>query len=56
MVAVLLALLGVAQATPCSNQPSDGKSIYDFELTTVNGEPLTLEKGKKVLLVNVATY
>jgi hypothetical protein len=56
MVALVLTLFAVAQGTPCSKQPSDGKSIYDFDLTTLSGEPLSLQKGKQVLLVNVATY
>jgi hypothetical protein len=56
MVAVVLALVGLAQATACSKQPTDGKSIFDFDLTQLDGEPLTLQKGKQVLLVNVATY
>jgi hypothetical protein len=53
------ALLGIAQATLCPVKPhefTNGKSIFDFDLRTLDGEPLKLKTDTQVLLVNVATY
>jgi hypothetical protein len=59
MVPLAWALLGIAQATLCpatSEMRTRGKSIFDFDLRTLDGEPLKLKKDTQVLLVNVATY
>jgi glutathione peroxidase len=39
------------------NQAQDKKTFYDFNVTTIDGQPINLSafKGKKVLVVNVAS-
>src|SRR4051812_29906184 len=50
-------LAAVAVATCSSFIVLEKKTVYDFPLKTLEGEPVTLAKykGKKMLLVNVAS-
>jgi glutathione peroxidase len=52
----LLAILAYA-AVPAKKREPSGKTIYEFNVRTLEGEEMTLEKykGKKMLIVNVAS-
>jgi len=55
---MLAALVGGGWALAQASQGGKGKTLYDFNLTAIDGAPLPLSKfhGKVVLLVNTASF
>lgn len=54
---MFLCCVTVAATTALGDEKADAKSIYDFEVTTIDGEKVKLEKykGDVLLIVNVAS-
>ena len=57
MFIIGLSVFSLALVSPMENIEETPESFHEFELTSIDGQPISFEqyKGKKVLLVNVAS-